>query len=85
MKVQNKFKRTIKTIPLFFSALRSKETPPAAKALVVLSIAYVVIPTDVIVDFIPVMGLFDDAIVLPFLIYLSTRMIPESLMKKDNL
>lgn len=81
MKFSEKIKKNVGTIPLFFKALRSKETPLTAKALVLASIAYVVVPTDIIADVIPVVGLLDDAVVLQFLIYLSTKLIPDSLLE----
>lgn len=73
MKIQDK----LNTIPIFFKALRNKETPILAKGLVLASIAYVILPADVVADFIPVIGVLDDAIVLPFLLYLASKMIPE--------
>lgn len=79
MKLQEK----INTIPLFFKALKNKETPILAKVMVIASIAYVVMPADVIADVIPFIGVLDDAIVLPFLIYLASKMIPEEIMESN--
>lgn len=79
MKIQEK----INTIPLFFKALRNKETPLLAKAMVIVSIAYVIMPADVIADVIPFVGVLDDAIVLPFLIYLASKMIPEEILESN--
>ncbi len=78
MKIQEK----LNTIPIFFKALRSKETPLLAKGLVLMSIAYVVLPADIITDFVPIVGVLDDAIVLPFLLYLASKMIPD--LNSDN-
>jgi len=72
-------------------AYKDKRTPLAAKILIGLTIGYLLSPVDLIPDFIPVLGLLDDLIVVPFLISLSIRQIPEIVLTqarqkiKDNL
>ncbi|WP_276326090.1 YkvA family protein [Palleronia marisminoris] len=44
--------------------------------------AYAFSPIDLISDFIPVLGLLDDAILLPFGILIAVRLIPAPLMKE---
>ena len=48
------------------------------------AIAYAIIPADIINDVIPAIGILDDAIVLPFLIYVTSKMIPDSIMQKEK-
>lgn len=55
---------------------RHPQTPIAAKALAVLVVAYAFSPIDLIPDFIPVLGLIDDAILLPIGIWLTLKLIP---------
>lgn len=78
MKIQQKFNKVVGFVPTFFKAMKSKDTPPLAKAVGLLAISYAIMPADFIADVIPVIGLLDDAIVLPFLMYLATTMLPEN-------
>jgi uncharacterized membrane protein YkvA (DUF1232 family) len=61
-------------------AARHPRTPWYAKALVVAIVAYALSPIDLIPDFIPVLGLVDDIILLPFAIALAVKMIPPDVM-----
>jgi len=61
-------------------AARDRRTPWAAKAVAGAVAAYALSPIDLIPDFIPVLGLLDDAILVPLGIALAVRMIPAELM-----
>ena len=80
----NKFLKIKNFIPVYFKAMRNKETPKLAKYLGLGAIAYAIIPADIINDVIPAIGILDDAIVLPFLIYVTSKMIPDSIMQKEK-
>lgn len=51
-------------------------TPWYAKALGLFVVGYALSPIDLIPDFIPVLGLLDDVILLPALIWLTVRLLP---------
>lgn len=57
-------------------ACRDPRTPWAAKALALLVLAYAFSPIDLIPDFIPVLGVLDDLILLPLGIALAIKLIP---------
>ena len=63
------------TTVLWF-ALRDPRTPWAARVVGALVVAYALSPIDLIPDFIPVLGLLDDLILLPLGIALCIRLIP---------
>ena len=65
-------------ILLLFSAMRDKRTPWYAKALVGLVLVYIVSPIDIIPDFIPVIGLLDEVILVPIALAFIFKLIPES-------
>lgn len=65
-------------IPAVFLALKKKETPWYAKISAAIVVVYVLSPIDLIPDFIPVLGYLDDVIILPVLIVLTLKLIPES-------
>lgn len=66
-------------VTLWF-ARKHPATPVPAKILAVVVVAYALSPIDLIPDFIPVLGYLDDVILLPLLIWLTVRLIPESVM-----
>ena len=68
-------------IPAVFLALKDARTPWPAKALAGLVVVYALSPVDLIPDFIPVLGYLDDVILLPFLIALTIRFIPQELFE----
>ncbi len=70
-------KREVVAIAL---AARDPRTPWAARLLVLAIVAYAVSPIDLIPDFIPVLGLLDDLLLLPAALYLAVRMIPADAM-----
>jgi len=55
------------------------ETPRAAKLVAVAVLAYALSPIDLIPDFIPVIGLLDDIILLPLGIALAVKLTPPHL------
>jgi uncharacterized membrane protein YkvA (DUF1232 family) len=63
-----------------YLAARHPRTPWYAKALVVAIVAYALSPIDLIPDFIPVLGLMDEIILLPFAIVLAVKMVPGDVM-----
>jgi uncharacterized membrane protein YkvA (DUF1232 family) len=58
---------------------RHPETPWLAKLVAVLVLAYALSPIDLIPDFIPVLGLLDDVILLPLGIALAVKLTPRHL------
>lgn len=63
-------------------AARDPRTPFAAKALCAAVAAYALSPIDLIPDAIPLLGLLDEAILLPLAILLAARLIPPPLMEE---
>ena len=58
-------------------AFFAPETPVHLKALMLLIPAYLLSPIDLIPDFIPIAGWLDDAIVIPLLVSMIVRMLPQ--------
>ena len=83
MKMKERAKKLKKDIPAIFLALKDKDTPVIAKIFAGITIAYALSPLDLIPDFIPVLGYLDDVILLPVLIALTLRFIPEDVMERN--
>ena len=63
-----------------YLAGRDPRVPWYAKALGLFIAAYAFSPIDLIPDFIPVLGLLDDALILPLGIWLAVKLIPPGIM-----
>ncbi|MCH8207309.1 MAG: DUF1232 domain-containing protein [Chloroflexi bacterium] len=73
-----KLQRELKVYRLIVSDNR---TPRVAKLLLAFAIFYAVSPLDLIPDFIPVIGLLDDVIIVPGLIILALRLTPKDVVE----
>ncbi|SDK81547.1 Protein of unknown function [Methylophilus rhizosphaerae] len=61
----------------FYRALHAHpQTPPLAKALLWLALGYLVMPFDLIPDFIPVIGQLDELVIVPLLLHLAMKVTP---------
>ena len=61
-------------------AARDSRTPWYAKLIVAGCVAYALSPIDLIPDFIPVIGLVDDLILIPIALALAVRFIPKPVL-----
>ena len=68
-------------VQVLIIAYKDKRTPASAKILIGITAGYLLSPVDLIPDFIPVIGLLDDLIIVPFLIKLSLKLIPETVLE----
>ncbi len=85
MTLKEKAKTLKIEIPTLFLSLKDKDTPFLAKLLAFIVIAYALSPIDLIPDFIPVLGILDDLIILPFLITITIKLIPEDVYKRNKI
>jgi uncharacterized membrane protein YkvA (DUF1232 family) len=73
------FKRELR---VYTRVLKDRRTPPAGKVFLGLAIGYLLMPFDLIPDFIPVLGQLDDIILVPLLVILGLRCIPKALIEE---
>ena len=78
-KVAGQLKQEIEVYRL---VLRHPKTPVLAKIFLGLAIAYVLMPFDLIPDFIPVIGQLDDLVIVPLLVYVALKMIPNAVVNE---
>ena len=64
---------------MVWAVLRDARTPLAAKAATVLALLYVLVPTDIVTDFMPVLGWLDDGLVVFILLQLAFKLLPPEL------
>lgn len=75
------FKRELQVYRL---VLKDKRTPIAAKILLGMAVGYVLMPFDLIPDFIPILGHLDDLIIVPALVLLALKMIPKEVVAESR-
>ena len=73
-------KRLKSEVYTLYMAMRDARTPVMVRYFALFVIGYALSPIDLIPDFIPVLGLLDDLILLPLGIALLRRMIPDVVM-----
>ncbi len=61
--------------------LKDKRTPLLPKILLGAAVGYLLSPIDIIPDWIPVLGQLDDAIIVPALVVLAMKMVPEKVIE----
>lgn len=62
--------------------LNHPETPLFSKILLGLAVGYLLLPFDLIPDFIPILGQLDDVVLIPLLLYLAHLQIPSTLIQQ---
>ena len=82
MSLKEKAKQLKTDIPAVFLALKDKKTPWYAKFFAMLTVVYALSPIDFIPDFIPVLGYLDDLIILPALVAITVKCIPDELFEE---
>jgi len=73
-----------KYIALSRELLGDPETPLISKILLGAAVGYFVLPFDIIPDFIPILGSLDDIIIVPGLLYIALKFIPNKIIQKHK-
>lgn len=61
--------------------LKHPQTPLIAKVFLGLAVGYLLLPFDLIPDFIPVLGQLDDVVIIPLLVYIALLFIPKDIIQ----
>jgi len=61
--------------------LKHPKTPPLAKFFLGLAVGYLLLPFDLIPDFIPILGQLDEVVIIPILLYLALLVIPKDVIQ----
>ncbi len=80
--LKSKSKELLIKVYALSKSLGDPGVPWTVKVLVGLIVAYIISPIDIISDFIPVLGLLDEAILVPIGITLALKLMPDEVMQK---
>lgn len=84
-KTKSKAKLLKQNITALYYAYKNPGTGILPKAVILITLFLALSPIDLIPDFIPVIGYLDDLIIIPLLLKLSIKLIPEDIMAESRL
>ena len=67
-------------IKVYQMVMKDGRTPTLSKILLGLAVGYLLLPFDIIPDFVPVVGHLDDAVIVPALVLLALRYVPQAVL-----
>lgn len=73
-----------KEISAIYYAYQNPSTGIVTKIVIVIALGYALSPIDLIPDFIPIIGYLDDLIIIPALIALSLKLLPEEILDESR-
>lgn len=71
-------------ITLWQAVVRDRRTPLIARLLLGAALGYLLLPFDLIPDVIPVLGQLDDVLIVPGLVLLARRFIPQTIIDEHR-
>ncbi|MFB3100713.1 MAG: YkvA family protein [Gammaproteobacteria bacterium] len=88
-KIREKGRELKSNVFLLYRGSRDPRMPLHVKILALLIVAYIISPIDIIPDFIPVLGLLDEVILVPIMLAFTVSLIPDEIrqeyQKQDEL
>lgn len=80
-KLKSLYHHVKKELEVYRLVLKHPDTPWMAKLILGLAVGYLLLPFDLIPDFIPIIGHLDDAVIIPALFYLALKLIPQEIIQ----
>ena len=77
--VANSLKREL---DIYRLVLKDSRTPKIARIILGLAVGYALLPFDLIPDWIPVIGHLDDLVIVPGLVILALKFIPDDVVRE---
>ena len=80
--MDKKIKNIKQKLYILYQASKDKRISTFVRILIFLTIAYALSPIDLIPDFIPIIGYFDDLVLIPLAIWVIYKNIPKEIIKE---
>jgi len=81
-KLKEKGRELKSNVFLLYRSSRDPRMPLHVKILALLIVAYIISPIDIIPDFIPVLGLVDEVILVPIFLTFTVSLIPDEIRQE---
>jgi len=81
-KLKEKGRELKSNVFLLYRSSRDPRMPLHVKILALLIVAYIISPIDIIPDFIPVLGLLDEVILVPIFLAFTVSLIPDEIRQE---
>jgi len=81
-KIREKGRELKSNVFLLYRGSRDPRMPLHVKILALLIVAYIISPIDIIPDFIPVLGLLDEVILVPIMLAFTVSLIPDEIRQE---
>ena len=81
-KIKEKGRELKSNVFLLYRSSRDPRMPLHVKILALLIVAYIISPIDIIPDFIPVLGLLDEVILVPIFLTYTVSLIPDEIRQE---
>ncbi len=81
-KLKEKGRELKSNVFLLYRSSRDPRMPLHVKILALLIVAYIISPIDIIPDFIPVLGLLDEVILVPIFLTFTVSLIPDEIRQE---
>ena len=82
--MQQRYQQMMSGIITLYRGLHDPKVPWPVKLLFFLVVIYVISPIDLIPDFIPVLGLLDEIVLVPLLVGYMLRLLPENTSQQNS-
>jgi len=79
-----RIKRLFREILIILFALNDRRTPLSAKVLILITMAYVISPLDILPDIILILGFLDDFLILNALVTICHNLIPVEVLNEGR-
>lgn len=78
------FKSSRRDLFILFTSLFNKNTPKSMKTMIVVAFLYLISPVDFLPDLIPGLGLMDDAVLVPGILFTILQLLPSEVRAKSE-
>lgn len=79
-KIKNGAKQIKNDLVVLYHALKDASAPLSAKVVGFITVAYALSPIDLIPDFIPVLGMLDDMVIVPLGLWAAWKLMPDEII-----